>query len=136
MKKIFLDTNIILDILQRRGVFFLPASNLFSLGMQGKYIMYISPLTFVNCIYILRKYCGYEQALNYMKVIKKYVLLTNMREEELNLAIDTKGKDIEDMLQYYSAVNVGCEVVVTRNKKDFPQSGIPIMTAEELLNNY
>lgn len=53
--KLFLDTNILIDILERREPFFLAATNLLELGKQKKVELFVSTLTMVNCVYIVRK---------------------------------------------------------------------------------
>ena len=43
-------------------------------------------------------------------------------------------KDYEDMLQYQCALEVGCDVVVTNNKRDFQEFCLlPFLTSEEFL---
>lgn len=42
-------------------------------------------------------------------------------------------RDFEDAVQYYAAARVGAHVLITRNKKDFPVKGIPVLTPEEYL---
>ena len=61
--RVFLDTNILLDIIEGRQQFLLASSNVFDLGIRGLIEMFATPLTFANCVYTARKNVGYEQAL-------------------------------------------------------------------------
>jgi hypothetical protein len=39
-------------------------------------------------------------------------------------------------MQYFSAVSEGCDVIITRNKKDFLESKIPVMEPQEFLDSF
>lgn len=55
-------------------------------------------------------------------------------KEQIKKALKTDGSDFEDILQYQSAKFAKCDVILTRNSKDFPFSDIPLMTVTEFLN--
>lgn len=63
MMRVFLDTNILLDIIEGRQKFLLASSNVFDLGIKGMIQMFATPLTFANCVYTARKNVGYEKAI-------------------------------------------------------------------------
>ena len=44
-------------------------------------------------------------------------------------------KDFEDAVQYFTALQSNCSIIITRNGKDFKNATIPIMTAEEYLSS-
>jgi len=48
----------------------------------------------------------------------------------------TDFKDFEDGLQYFSAIENDQDIIITRNLKDFKNSKIPSMTAEQFLKSY
>lgn len=56
--KVFLDTNILLDIIEGREKFLIPALNIFNLGMNGDIEMFTTSLTFANCMYVAKKNVG------------------------------------------------------------------------------
>ena len=68
MKKVFLDTNILLDIIEGREQFVLASSNVFNLGLVGKIQMFATSLSFANCVYTARRNVGYEKAVKGAKV--------------------------------------------------------------------
>ena len=117
MKKIFLDTNILLDYGQQRDRHE-EAETIFDLRDAGLIELYASYLSYANMGYILR----------HMETEAKYALINSTREGitvlpcndvQLDSALAHHVKDYEDMLQYQCALAAGCDVVVTNNKKDF-----------------
>ena len=62
MKKIFIDTDIILDLLANRKSFYLPAAQVFSLADNGKLHIHVSSLTLATLYYLLSKDSGQEKA--------------------------------------------------------------------------
>ena len=137
MMRVFLDTNILLDIIEARQKFLLASSNVFDLGIKGQIQMYATPLTFANCVYTARKNVGYEKAVNGLKTLKSYVKTATMDDVQVNEALYSDMPDFEDMLQYKSAIASRCDIIVTRDKKrHFPQDGIPVLSPEDFLNDY
>lgn len=136
MKKVFLDTNVIIDVLDQREKFVVESSNILSLGAEGKLELYATPLTFTTCVYVLRKTLGYAKVIESIRLLRTFIHIFSIRELEFDLAFAEDVPDVEDMLQYYSAVSAGCDVVITRNGKHFPTNGIPIMTPYAFLVQY
>ncbi len=137
MIRVFLDTNILLDIIEGRQKFLQAASNVFDLGVRGQIQMFATPLTFANCVYTARKNVGYEHAVNGLKCLKSYVKTATMDDTQVNDALSSGMPDFEDMLQYEAAVAAKCDAIVTRDKKrHFPSDGLPVLTPESFLNNF
>jgi predicted nucleic acid-binding protein len=133
VKKIFVDTDIILDLLGKREPFFKYASELFSIVECGKIKAYTSPVIFANLYYILCKQIGKEQALKNLQKIKLIIKILPVDERIVELALNSGFTDFEDAIQYYAARSHGINCLLTRNKKDFKKSDITIMSAEEFL---
>ena len=137
MMRVFLDTNILLDIIEARQKFLLAQSNVFDLGIKRRIELFATPLTFANCVYTARKNVGYENAIRGLKALKAYVKTTAMDDNQVMDALCSDMPDFEDMLQYKAAEAAGCDAIVTRDKKrHFPQEGIPILSPEAFLNEY
>lgn len=135
--RVFLDTNILLDIIEGRQKFLLASSNVFDLGIKGQLQMYATPLTFANCVYSARKNVGYDKALSGLRALKSYVKTAAMDDVQVTDALNSEMPDFEDMLQYEAALVAKCEVIVTRDKKrHFPTDGIPILSPEDFLNTF
>jgi len=133
---VFIDTNIIIDVLDQREKFFEASSNILSLGAEHKIELYATALTMANCIYILRKPLGYDGAVACINTLKEYIHISPLTQSEFDKAFSESSPDVEDLLQYYSAKAADCDVVITRNGKHFPSTGLPILTPTEFLERY
>ena len=71
MKKVFLDTNIILDVMTQREPFNVPANAIMKMGIEGKILLCATPLTFANCTYILRSSYKLANSINIIKAYKQ-----------------------------------------------------------------
>lgn len=133
MKKVFVDTNVVIDLLDKRNGFYMSAVKLFTLSYKGKLSLYISPLTYATAAYILRKHPQEElrKLLSNLRELSHIVLVD---EQTVDEALASEFDDFEDALQYYSAKKENVEVIVTRNVKDFLLSELPVLTPDEFLN--
>ena len=136
MKHVFLDTDIVLDLLQKRQPFAEPAARLFSQIEQKKLRASLSPLTVANTYYVLRRGTSSREALRSLRLFLNLVAVIPMTQKTVDLALLSGFRDFEDALQYYTALDQGLEVLLTRNKKDYKNASIPIMTAAEFLEEY
>lgn len=135
--KVFLDTNILLDIIEGRKEFLIPALNIFNLGMDGSIEMFATSLTFANCMYVARKNVGQVRAIDGLRFLKKYVKIASMDDRQCVRALNSKMSDFEDMLQYEAALAEGCDVIVTRDaNRHFPTDVIPILAPEAFLDKF
>ncbi|TVZ28134.1 putative nucleic acid-binding protein [Gillisia sp. Hel_I_86] len=134
MRKILIDTNIVIDLLSKRKDFYDDAANLFSLADKKELKLTISSLTFANTNYILTKLKSAKEAREILRKFKVLVELLNLDDKITELALsDESFPDFEDGLQYYSAIENEIDIIITRNKKDFKNSKLPILTAKEYL---
>lgn len=133
MEKIFVDANIVLDLLQKREEFYEEAQELFTLADKDIVKLYVSALTLANVHYLLYKHLKMEAR----KVVSKFKVLVEVLavdDKIINLALVSDLKDFEDATQYYTAIENGMDIIITRHKKDFKKLDLPILTAREFLN--
>lgn len=130
---VFVDTNIILDLLARRENFYPAAARLFSLAEKGDVHLCVSSLAYANLFYILRKEHSSPGATTILKKLCKLVTILPVDSETVVSALDAGFTDFEDALQYQAAVKKGVACLITRNIKDFKRSAIEVCTAEEFL---
>ena len=137
-KKVFLDTNIILDLLGKRVPFYDTAATLFSFGDRKVLKLYISSLTFANIHYILSKQKGSNKTKEILRKFKVLVTVLPVDDKIIELALNSNMKDFEDAIQYFCAIEQNLKVIITRNKKDFysGSSDVSILTAEEYLKTF
>jgi predicted nucleic acid-binding protein len=134
--KVFLDTNILIDFIARREGFYQSSANLINLGIKGELELFTTPLTYATCIFIARKVLGYDGVVRAMQILDNYLNITSMDEKQCRNALYSPMPDFEDMLQFESAYASGCDVIVTRNKKHFPQDAIQLLEPAEFFQNY
>lgn len=133
MQKVFLDTNIIIDLLAQREPFYKDAQALFSLADQGQIELQISALSFANASYALSKYHQVATAKKYLQQFKVLVSILPLDDKTIELALASEFQDIEDGFQYFTALTHGAQVIITRNKKDFKAAQLPVLNASEYL---
>ena len=132
MRRIFIDTNIIIDVLMQRDGY-LSSAMVLALSKKEDVSLYVSVLTMANVAYILRKSLRGEDFYKELKKLSGFLNVTDTTTGHFLSALELQGKDFEDALQYYCAESNQCEVIITRNKKDFTFSSLRVMTPEELL---
>ncbi|MFV8364161.1 type II toxin-antitoxin system VapC family toxin [Flavobacterium sp. ZT3P35] len=135
MSRIFLDTNVILDLLGERVPFFDSIAKVATLADQKKLTLIVSPLSFTTIGYVLNKYETSKSVLNKLRKFKIICEVCEVNEETIDKALNSSFKDFEDAVQYFCALQSNCSIIITRNGKDFKHSTIPIMTAEEYLSS-
>lgn len=133
MQKLFLDTNILLDLLGERIPFYDPAAKLATLADRNKIILMASPLSFATVNYFLSKFETARIAKEKLRKFKVLCQVCLMDESTINKALNSSFSDFEDALQYFCAIAAQCEIIITRNAKDYKNSLIPVMTANEYL---
>ena len=134
--KVFIDTNILIDFIARREEFYQPAANLISLGIKGEISLYSTPMAYATCVFIAKKVLGYNGVIKAMQILDSYIHTLSMTPSQCHNALHSGMPDFEDMLQFEAAYGAGCDVIVTRNKKHFPQDAIQIVDSIEFFDCY
>jgi predicted nucleic acid-binding protein len=131
MEKLLVDTNIVVDLLSRREDFYREAQDLFTLSDEGKVKLLVSSLTFANTHYLLNRYKNKDEARKILIKFKVLVEVAKLDDKIIELALASDFTDFEDAIQYYTAVENGVDVIITRNLRDFKTSKLPVLTAKE-----
>lgn len=135
MIRILIDTNIVIDLLARRKEFYPEAAEVFSLSDRKELNLAISSLTYAHTNYVLSKQRTPMEAREILRKFKVLVEIVSLDDKIIELALsNNEFADFEDGLQYYSALENQIDMILTRNKKDFKNSKIPVMTAREYLS--
>ncbi|PIY07571.1 MAG: DNA-binding protein [Flexibacter sp. CG_4_10_14_3_um_filter_32_15] len=138
---IFLDANIIIDVLVEREEFVEDSAKVLELAEEGKVIAFIPPLSLANAFYVLQSIYKLDKVsiTDSLKVMMKFIKVTDMTEANVHAALNSDFKDFEDALQNFSAENnADISVIITRNEKDFTTSSLLIQSPKEFLetNNF
>lgn len=132
--RILIDTNILLDFLQRRKPFYEDACSIFRLCANKEYDACIAAHSIPNLYYILRKeYPSDERRQMIIKLCKIFYVVGIDREKLINGLENKDFSDFEDCLQMECAKEFGAEYIVTRNVSDYVNSTIKAVTPEEYL---
>ena len=135
MKNLYLDTNIVLDLLAQRMPFYTEAAKLFSLADKKKLKLSISSLCLADAHYILSRQ---NPEIEVRKVLRKFKVLVNvlpLDDKITDLALNSDFKDFEDAIHYFTAIENDQDMIITRNQHDFKESKIPVMTAGEFIKS-
>lgn len=133
--KLFIDTNVMLDFLVERYPFYDSVARISTLADLGQLTMVVSPISFATVNDLLSKYESPQVAKDKLRKFKILSEVCKLDEHTIEKGLNSSFKDFEDSLQYFSAIDSRCNIIITRNGKDFKESLIPVMTAEEYLNS-
>lgn len=134
MKKIFVDTNIVIDLLSRREPFYEEAAALFSLADKKEIELAVSALTIANTCYVLLRQMDSYKAKLILRKLKLIVTVLPLNDKIIGLTLnDETFADFEDGLQHFTAIENRQELIISRNLKDFKNSVLPTMTARQFI---
>ena len=135
--KIMCDTNIIIDILLEREPFVDDSYKVLSLCEEHKVNGFISASSITEIYYLVRKYThSTELAYNAVGKVLEIVKICSVTNNDVLTAFQRKAKDFEDCLVATCAKSIHCDYIVTRNKKDFEEFDIPLLTPTEFLEQF
>jgi len=134
-RKVFIDSDIILDLLCKRNPFYSFAAEVFTLGDTKKIELVTTSLVFANVFYILRKILGLEKAKELLRKLRIIISVVSVDEKVVDLALNSKFSDFEDGLQYFTARENDIKIILTRNVKDYKEKDLLIQTPEEYLKS-
>ncbi len=135
MKKIFVDTNIIVDLIADRKPFSKFAIDIFSKSEEKKIELYTSSHSIATTHYLLKKYMEEKELRNVLYNLLEFIQVIQVDADSIKKGLKSKHKDFEDALQMlcaYSIENMDC--IVTRNIKDFRDCDILVLSPDELVN--
>lgn len=133
MNKLFVDTDVILDLLGQRIPHFHFSAVLFTFAEMKKLELYTSPLILANTFYILRKQLGNDQAKNALRKLRILLNVIDSSEAVVDKALNSDFSDFEDAIQYYTALEHGISVILTRNLRDYKNASVIVQTPEAFL---
>ncbi|MBR5645952.1 MAG: PIN domain-containing protein [Treponema sp.] len=132
--RVLLDTNVILDVLLEREVFEEESSKLLSMIERGIIKGFVSSVSVTDIYYISHQtFHDKEKALNVINELLFITRVLKTDEKIIKNAIKLKWKDFEDAVQYSVAKKSHIDFIITRNKKDYKTSNIPVYTPKEFL---
>lgn len=135
--RIMIDTNILLDVLIHRNDFFEDSKAVLKLCENRVIQGFISASAMTDIFYITRKALGsIEETYQVMNSVLNIVRVLTVTNDDVLHAFEARAKDFEDCLMATCAKSNHCDGIVTRNKKDFIDFGIPLFSPAELLARF
>ncbi len=133
--KVFLDTNVVVDLLGEREPFYEPAAKIASLADKGQIRIFVSALTYSIVYYLLTRFENKEAVKEKIRKYKVIAKTADLTDIVLDKGLASQFHDFEDSLQYHCALESDCNLLITRNVKGFKESKIPVFTPGEYLSN-
>jgi predicted nucleic acid-binding protein len=130
---VFIDTNVLLDVLGRREPFYTAAAQVWSLAERDEIQAFVSAISFNNVYYIVRKAEGRAKADAALRMLRGIFHAVAPDAQILNQAIDARLGDFEDALQFHSAIRIKATHLITRDPDDFPKTDLLVLSPEEFM---
>jgi predicted nucleic acid-binding protein len=135
--KIFLDANVLVTVLNKEYPLFPQAARLLSLTDSKKHTVWTSPICLAIAFYFAEKKSGSALAKRKIALLTEKLNVSDVGATEVReTSSNQKIYDFEDGLEYYSAKNSGCSVIVTEDDSDFYFSDIEVIGIDDFLRKY
>ena len=130
---LFVDSDVILDVLEKRERFYEYSAQILSLGDEKKVKLVTTSLAFANIYYLLRKHLGIEKAKESLRKLRIIVDVISVNAKEVDLALNSELSDFEDALQYFTALDGKIEFIITRNVRDYKNPKLIVQTPQQYI---
>jgi predicted nucleic acid-binding protein len=134
-KRIFLETNVMLDFLGERIPCYDSIARVISFLESNKFTIIVSPISYAIVSYFLSKSEGDRIAVEKLRKFKVISDVCIIDEQTIEKGLNSDFSDFEDALQFYNAVEFNCDIILIRNAKDFKKATLPVMSPDEFLNS-
>ena len=131
--KIFIDTDVILDIVFERKPFFYDSQKILSLVEKNYFIGFTSSLILANCYYIISSNKSKNIAQKTISKLRSILTVLPFTDKEIGESLNSNMKDFEDGIQYFIAVNNRLDTIITRNIQDYKNVDINVFMPNDFL---
>lgn len=131
--KIFLDANVLIDVVQNRVGFVEASSKILQLGLDGDCELWASDVTMVTVSFYAKKNRTDEQLYEVMWELRSIINIAPTGPLAIDWALQQRSRDFEDSVQYYAAMRCEAEYIITRNQRDYPHADIPVASPQEFI---
>lgn len=133
MKAIFVDTNVIIDLIADRKPFSKYAIQLFQKAEAKEIELFTSSHSIATTHYILKKYLGEKELREVLYDLLDYLTVIAVDTDIIKKGLRSNHRDFEDSIQILCASKIAdIDCIATRNTKDYKSSEIPAFNPDEL----
>lgn len=133
--RVLIDTNVILDILQKREPFFTDSYRALRRALENDAECLISASAATDIFYVLRKSLGSaQQAKEHIDQLAQVVRFADVQGMDIHTALMRAMPDFEDAVVDAVAERSGVSYILTRNIRDFTGSVVPAILPADFLN--
>lgn len=139
MVKIFLDTNVIMDFLEKTRTRHIISSSIVRECLVGNITGCISETGVTNCSYLLRKTYNQKQQNEIFSNLSRFFKILGLTSKALETACKVNISDLEDAILYHIALENECQYFITSNLDDFTsivQPSLKVVSPEDFLKWY
>lgn len=133
--KVFLDTNVVVDLLGEREPYYDAAAKIATLADNGRIEVFVSALTYSTVYYLLSRFEKKTQVKEKIRKFKLIAQTSDLNDNIIDKGLSSNFNDFEDALQYYCALKMDCKIMITRSGKNFKESEIPVLSPAEYLKS-
>jgi len=132
--KVFVDTNVVLDVLLERHPLYDDSFMIFQIVDLERVKGYLSGASITDIFYFARKkWRDTEDVYRMMDELTSLFAVAPVSEKTIADALALRWKDFEDAVQYMAATESGVDCIVTRNAADYKTTVIPCMSPEDFI---
>ena len=133
MTKLFIDSDILIDLLAKRENY-LDAAKLLAIIREKNVKAFTTPIVLANVDYIITKYANRRKSKDAIRILRKDIQILPIDEVIVDRALESSFTDFEDALQYYAAEAIDMDFIVTRNGRDYRFGAIIVINAQEFID--
>ena len=134
--RILIDTNVILDILQKREPFFTDSYQALRKAIETDRECLVSASAATDIFYMLRKaFHSAQKAKDRIEQLSQIVTFADVQGVDIHTALMRSMPDFEDAVVDAAAERSGANCILTRNIKDFTGSFIPAITPTDFIQS-
>ncbi len=137
IKGVFIDANVLVAVINKEYPLFSDAARVLSLSDRNDYELFTSPVCLAIAFYFAEKKSGSAHAKIKLKILLDHIKVTTVDDKIVRQALSNASiHDVEDGIQYYSAISSGCTYIVTEDKDDYYFSDINVVGCRDFLQTY
>ena len=135
--RIFLDANILVSVLNKEYPLFTYTSRIISLADKTKFTIFTSPVCLAIAFYFAEKKYKSASAKRKIQILCNHINIAATNKSTVLQSLNNPAvNDLEDGLEYYSAVENKCDCIITEDIDDFYFSKIEVLSSENFFEKY